>query len=117
MDANRPYSGNDNTIPDPNPNHPTPHPPPFPPLPALPQYICAGSISITQLGVAAYMASIGETNYALALLALLVPQVYFQLTLLFPDPIANDVKFQGASQPFFVFGILATALGIGHHTF
>jgi len=63
------------------------------------------------------MYSIGESTYALALLGLLIPQIYFQLTLLFPDPVANDVKFQGASQPFFVFGILATALGIGHHAF
>ena len=79
--------------------------------------ICAGSISVTQLGVAAYMAAIGEAGYAMALLALLLPQVYFQATLLLPDPVANDVKFQAQSQPFFVFGILATALGIGHHTF
>ena len=56
--------------------------------------ICAGCISVTQLGVAAYIAAIGETNYAIALLALLLPQVYFQATLLLPDPVGNDVKFQ-----------------------
>ena len=33
------------------------------------------------------------------------------------DPVANDVKYQGAAQPFLVFGILTTALAIGHHTF
>ena len=63
------------------------------------------------------MYAIGETPYALALFGLLLPQIFFQITLLFPDPVANDVKFQAASQPFFVFGILATALGIGHHQF
>ena len=56
--------------------------------------ICAGCISVTQLGVAAYIAAIGEANYAIALMALLLPQVYFQATLLLPDPVGNDVKFQ-----------------------
>lgn len=81
------------------------------------KYLCAGSISVTQLGVAAYLYSIGETTYALGLLGLILPQIYFQATLLIPDPVANDVKFQGVSQPFFVFGILATALCLGHHDF
>jgi len=80
-------------------------------------YICAGCITLTQLGVAAYLGAIGESTYAWILLGLIVPQAYFQATLLIPDPVANDVKFQGASQPFLVFGILATALAIGHHTF
>jgi chlorophyll synthase len=81
------------------------------------KYICAGSVTLTQLGVAAYLYSIGESNYALGLLALILPQVYFQATLLLPDPIANDVKYQASSQPFLVFGILATALCVGHHDF
>lgn len=46
------------------------------------KYICAGSISATQLGVAAYLYSIGETTYAAVLLGLVLPQVYFQATLL-----------------------------------
>ena len=79
--------------------------------------ISAGCISLTQLGVAAYMAFIGETPYALGLLGLLLPQMYLLATLLLPDPVANDVKFQAASQPFFVFGILCTAVGLGHHQF
>lgn len=62
------------------------------------KYICAGSISATQLGVAAYLYSIGETTYAAVLLGLVLPQVYFQATLLLPDPVENDVKFQAASQ-------------------
>lgn len=31
-----------------------------------------------------------------------------------PDPIANDVKYQAAAQPFLVFGLLTTGLAIGH---
>mmetsp|Transcript_24209 Transcript_24209/g.50737 ORF Transcript_24209/g.50737 Transcript_24209/m.50737 type:complete len:409 (+) Transcript_24209:38-1264(+) len=81
------------------------------------KYLCAGAITFTQMGVAAYLQSIGETTYAAILLGLLLPQVFFQVTLLLPDPVANDVKFQAQSQPFFVFGILATALCIGHHDF
>lgn len=81
------------------------------------KYMCAGSITLTQLGVAAYLQSLGETTYALILLGLLLPQVYFQATLLLPDPVGNDVKYQAQSQPFFVFGILASALCLGHHDF
>ena len=33
------------------------------------------------------------------------------------DPVANDVKYQAAAQPFLVFGILTTALAVGHHSF
>lgn len=79
------------------------------------KWICAGSVSVTQLGVAAYLYSIGETNYALLLLGLILPQIYFQATLLLPDPIENDVKYQASAQPFLVFGILATCLCLGHH--
>jgi len=81
------------------------------------KYICAGSVTLTQLGVAAYIYSINELTYALILLALVIPQIYFQVTLLLPDPIQNDVKYQGSAQPFFVFGILATAICVGHHDF
>eukprot|EP00571_Detonula_confervacea_P016397 CAMPEP_0172303690 /NCGR_PEP_ID=MMETSP1058-20130122/5201_1 /TAXON_ID=83371 /ORGANISM="Detonula confervacea, Strain CCMP 353" /LENGTH=409 /DNA_ID=CAMNT_0013014621 /DNA_START=24 /DNA_END=1253 /DNA_ORIENTATION=- len=81
------------------------------------KYICAGSVTLTQLGVAAYLQTIGESTYAAILLGLLLPQIYFQVTLLLPDPVANDVKYQAQSQPFFVFGLLATALCVGHHDF
>ena len=79
------------------------------------KWICAASVTLTQLGVAGYLATIGETTYVGILLALIIPQIYFQATLLIPDPVANDVKYQASSQPFFVFGILATALCLGHH--
>ena len=81
------------------------------------KWICAASVTLTQLGVAGYLATIGETTYVAILLALIVPQMYFQATLLIPDPIQNDVKYQASAQPFFVFGILATALCLGHHDF
>jgi len=81
------------------------------------KYICAGSVSVTQLGIAGYLYSIGESTYAAIILALILPQIYFQATLLLPDPVANDVKYQASAQPFFVFGILATALCLGHHDF
>ena len=79
------------------------------------KYICAGCVTFTQLGVAAYLYSIGESAYAAGLLALIIPQIYFQATLLLPDPVANDVKYQGSSQPFLVFGILLTGICVGHH--
>jgi chlorophyll synthase len=81
------------------------------------KYICAASVTLTQLGVAGYLYSIGETTYALVLLGLILPQIYFQATLLLPDPINNDVKYQASSQPFLIFGILATCLCLGHHDF
>ena len=81
------------------------------------KWLCAGSVTLTQLGVAAYLYSLNEPLYAALLLALVVPQVYFQATLLLPDPIKNDVKYQASSQPFLVFGILVTALCVGHHDF
>jgi chlorophyll/bacteriochlorophyll a synthase len=81
------------------------------------KWICAGSVTLTQLGVAAYLYSIQEPVYASILLGLILPQIYFQATLLLPDPIENDVKYQASAQPFLVFGILATALCVGHHDF
>jgi len=79
------------------------------------KYITVGTIDITQLLVAAYLFYIGETTYALVLLGLIAPQVFFQLKYFLPDPVANDVKYQASAQPFLVFGILDTALAIGNH--
>jgi chlorophyll synthase len=80
------------------------------------KYICVASIDITQLGVAAYLYAIGEPTYAAILFGLILPQMFSQLSFL-KDPVANDVKYQAAAQPFLVFGILTTALAVGHHTF
>ncbi len=79
------------------------------------KWLTVGTIDITQLLVAAYLFYIGETTYGLVLLGLIAPQVYFQTQLFLPDPVANDVKYQAAAQPFLVFGILATALAVGNH--
>ncbi len=79
------------------------------------KYLTVGTIDVTQLLVAAYLFYIGETTYALVLLGLIAPQIFFQLKFFLPDPVANDVKYQAAAQPFLVFGILDTALAVGHH--
>ena len=79
------------------------------------KWLTVGTIDVTQLLVAAYLFYIGETTYGLVLLGLIAPQVYFQTQLFLPDPVANDVKYQAAAQPFLVFGILATALAVGNH--
>jgi len=81
------------------------------------KWICAGSIDVTQLGVAAYLYSIGETNYANILMGLILPQIFLQNKYLLKDPIKYDVQYQASAQPFFVFGILDTALAMGHHVF
>jgi len=79
------------------------------------KWLTVGCIDITQLAVASYLFYIGETNYALVLLGLIAPQIFLQFKYFLPDPIANDVKYQASAQPFLVFGILDTALAIGHH--
>merc|ERR1719160_511545 len=79
------------------------------------KWICAGSIDVTQLGVAAYLYSIGETLYANILIGLILPQMFLQNKFLLKDPIKYDVNYQAAAQPFLVFGILDTALAMGHH--
>lgn len=80
------------------------------------KWICVGTIDVTQLAVAAYLYAIGEETYALVLLGLILPQMFFQYKFLIPDPIANDVKYQASAQPFLVFGLLTTGLAWGHHT-
>ena len=78
-------------------------------------YICAVTQTLTQIGIALYLFSINEPTYATILLGLIVPQVYFQATLLIPDPIANQVQFQASTQPLFSLGLLLTALCEGRH--
>ncbi|GAQ90364.1 chlorophyll synthase [Klebsormidium nitens] len=78
------------------------------------KWICVASIDATQLSVAAYLAATGQTTYAAVLLGLILPQIFFQYKYFIPDPIKNDVKYQASAQPFLVFGLLTTALAIGH---
>jgi len=77
------------------------------------KWLTVGLIDGVQLVVAAYLYSIDEASYALGLLALMVPQLIAQKLLLLEDPIQNDVKFQGASLPFFQLGIIVTASALG----
>eukprot|EP00669_Euglena_mutabilis_P007488 TRINITY_DN2762_c0_g1_i1.p1 TRINITY_DN2762_c0_g1~~TRINITY_DN2762_c0_g1_i1.p1 ORF type:complete len:363 (-),score=139.46 TRINITY_DN2762_c0_g1_i1:117-1205(-) len=79
------------------------------------KWICVGTIDATQLAVALYLAYIGETNYAIALFGLVAPQIFFQFQYFLRDPLRFDVKYQASAQPFLVFGILCTALAMGHH--
>ncbi len=59
------------------------------------KYICVGSIDVTQLGVAAYLAfGLHQTTYAAVLLGLILPQIFFQVKYFLPDPIENDVTYQ-----------------------
>ncbi|XP_078435334.1 ubiA prenyltransferase family protein [Wolffia australiana] len=78
------------------------------------KWICVGSIDITQLSVAGYLAASGKTYYALALVGLVIPQIIFQFQYLLKDPIKYDVKYQASAQPFLVLGLLVTALATSH---
>jgi len=77
------------------------------------KWITAGFIDGIQLLIVAWLFYINEPNYAAGLLALMVPQVVAQKALLFEDPIANDVKFQASSLPFFQIGIIVAAAAVG----
>lgn len=80
------------------------------------KWITVGTIDLTQLAVAAYVyQGLGERWYSIAIQLLVVPQVFFQFKYFIPDPIENDVKYQGSAQPFLVLGILMTGLAVGHH--
>ncbi|XVF76845.1 hypothetical protein PTKIN_Ptkin13bG0299700 [Pterospermum kingtungense] len=78
------------------------------------KWICVAAIDITQLSVAGYLLGAGKPYYALALLALIVPQVVFQFQYFLKDPVKYDVKYQASAQPFLVLGLLVTALATSH---
>ncbi|XP_024026443.1 chlorophyll synthase, chloroplastic isoform X2 [Morus notabilis] len=78
------------------------------------KWICVGAIDITQLSVAGYLLGAGKPLYALALLALIAPQVFFQFKYFLKDPVKYDVKYQASAQPFLVLGLLVTALATSH---
>uniref|UniRef100_A0A7S1X4T6 Chlorophyll synthase n=2 Tax=Eukaryota TaxID=2759 RepID=A0A7S1X4T6_9CHLO len=79
------------------------------------KYITVGTIDGFQLAVAGWLFFAKEEHtYALVLLGLIIPQIVAQVRYFLPDPIANDVKYQANAQPFLVFGILTTALAVGH---
>ncbi|CAI9782374.1 unnamed protein product [Fraxinus pennsylvanica] len=70
------------------------------------KWICVGAIDITQLSVAGYLLASGKSYYALALLGLIAPQVFFQFKYFLKDPVKNDVKYQASAQPFLILGLL-----------
>ncbi|BFG36442.1 hypothetical protein CerSpe_227160 [Prunus speciosa] len=78
------------------------------------KWICVGAIDITQLSVAGYLLGAGKPYYALALVALIAPQVFFQFKYFLKDPVKYDVKYQASAQPFLVLGLLVTALAMSH---
>ncbi|KAM7526502.1 hypothetical protein LguiA_016404 [Lonicera macranthoides] len=74
------------------------------------KWICVGAIDVTQLVVVGYLLGAAKPYHALALLGLIVPQVFFQIKYLLKDPVKYDVKYQASAQPFLVLGLLVTAL-------
>lgn len=56
------------------------------------KWICVASIDATQLGIAAWLYSIGEPIYAAVLTAFVLPQIFAQWKYFLPDPVENDVK-------------------------
>jgi chlorophyll synthase len=80
------------------------------------KWIAAAAQTLPQLAILLYLYSIGEGNYATALVALVLPQLYFIKTLLIADSIENDVKFQASCQPFFfLVGLVLTTICMGNH--
>jgi chlorophyll synthase len=78
------------------------------------KWICIGAIDITQISVASYLLGAGKPYYALALLGLILPQVFFQFKYFLKDPVKYDVMYQASAQPFMVLGLLVTALATSH---
>lgn len=79
------------------------------------KWICVGMIDVFQLLVAAALFGVGEKGYSAAIVALVLPQMFFQGKYFLKDPLKNDVKYQASAQPFLVLGILVAGLAIGHH--
>uniref|UniRef100_A0A7S0ATS0 Chlorophyll synthase n=1 Tax=Pyrodinium bahamense TaxID=73915 RepID=A0A7S0ATS0_9DINO len=81
------------------------------------KYMAPAFKDLVQLTIVAYLVYIGEMAYAVALFCLIIPQAYFAKTLFLEDPIANDVKYQGFSLPFFSIGTIVAASAIGNNPF
>lgn len=77
-------------------------------------WICVLMIDFFQLGIAGYLINIQQNLYAVLLILLVIPQITFQDMYFLRDPLENDVKYQASAQPFLVFGMLVTALALGH---
>jgi chlorophyll synthase len=77
-------------------------------------WICVLMIDVFQAGVAGYLIAIHQNLYAVLLILLIIPQITFQDMYFLRAPLENDVKYQASAQPFLVFGMLVTALALGH---
>ncbi len=77
-------------------------------------WICVLMIDLFQGGIAAYLMAIHQNLYAVLLILLVIPQITFQDMYFLRNPLENDVKYQASAQPFLVFGMLVTALALGH---
>jgi chlorophyll synthase len=77
-------------------------------------WICVLMIDVFQAGVAGYLMLIHQNLYAILLILLIIPQITFQDMYFLRAPLENDVKYQASAQPFLVFGMLVTALALGH---
>ncbi|MEM9537868.1 MAG: chlorophyll synthase ChlG, partial [Cyanobacteria bacterium P01_E01_bin.45] len=69
---------------------------------------------IFQLGMAAFLAYVGEHLLATVLVFLVIPQIVFQDMYFLRNPVENDVKYQASAQPFLVLGMLVMAFGMAH---
>lgn len=77
-------------------------------------WICVLMIDIFQVGVAGFLMQIQQNLYAVILILLIIPQITLQDMYFLRNPLENDVKYQASAQPFLVFGMLVTALALGH---
>ncbi|MEO0356234.1 MAG: chlorophyll synthase ChlG [Cyanobacteria bacterium P01_A01_bin.3] len=77
-------------------------------------WISASTIDIFQLGMAAFLAYVGEHLLATVLVFLVIPQIVFQDMYFLRNPVENDVKYQASAQPFLVLGMLVMAFGMAH---
>lgn len=77
-------------------------------------WMCVLMIDVFQIGVAGYLLAVHQNLFAVILILLIIPQITFQDMYFLRDPIKNDVKYQASAQPFLVFGMLATAIALGH---
>ncbi|KAL2557884.1 Chlorophyll synthase [Forsythia ovata] len=78
------------------------------------KWISVGTIDITQISVAGYLLGAGKPYHSLALLGMIIPQVFFQFKYFLRDPVKYDVKYQASAQPFLIIGLLVTALATSH---
>ncbi|CAA2966951.1 chlorophyll synthase, chloroplastic [Olea europaea subsp. europaea] len=87
------------------------------------KWICVGTIDITQIFVAeqrlkyssaGFLLGAGKPYHSLALLGMVVPQVFFQFKYFLRDPVKYDVKYQASAQPFLILGLLISAMATSH---